>query len=81
MELADYNITFLYIKSKNNFLADAISKLKMVNIYEEPLENPKAQVVINAQEVVTEMCATNMHTVNTRTICSEQKWGMKCTKN
>ena len=28
MELADYNITFVHIKGKNNVLADAISRLK-----------------------------------------------------
>ena len=28
MELADYNIMFVYIKGKNNVLADAISRLK-----------------------------------------------------
>ena len=40
MELADYNITYVHIKVKNNILADAISGLK---IYKEPLENPKAR--------------------------------------
>ena len=43
MELTDYNITFIHIKGKINALADAISKLKTLNIYKEPLENPKHQ--------------------------------------
>ena len=58
VELADYNITFVHIKGKNNVLADAISRLKTLNIYQEPLENPKAQVGNYAQEGVTEICAT-----------------------
>ena len=28
MELADYNITFVHVKGKNNVLMDAISRLK-----------------------------------------------------
>ena len=42
LELADYNIKFVHIKGKNNVLTDAISSLKTLNIYEEPLENPKS---------------------------------------
>ena len=72
--LADYNISFMHIKGKHNILADAISKLKMLNIYEEPLENPKVQIVSNSQSVVMEICATSMHTVDTNMLCNEQKW-------
>ena len=36
MELADYNITFLHIKGKNNVLVVSISMLKTLNIYKEP---------------------------------------------
>ena len=32
MELADYNITFIHIKGKNNVLGDAISRLKTLHI-------------------------------------------------
>ena len=48
MELAVYNITFLHIKGKHNILADTISRLKSLNIYEEALENPKAQLLSNS---------------------------------
>ena len=51
MELAEYNITFVHIKGKNNVLADNISRL---NIYKEPLENPKTQVVNNTQKTLWE---------------------------
>ena len=47
VELADYNITFVHIKGKNNVLADAISRLQTLNISKKPLENPKTPVVSN----------------------------------
>ena len=43
MELPDYNIMFVYIKGKKNVLADAISRLKTLNIYKEPLKSLKHQ--------------------------------------
>ena len=49
MELADYDIKFVHMKDKHNILADTISRLKMLNIYKEPLQNPKVQVVNNTQ--------------------------------
>ena len=63
MELADYDIKFIHIKGKHNILVDAISMLKTLNIYKEPLENPKVQVVNNVQQVVAVGCATSMHTI------------------
>ena len=33
MELTDYDITFIHIKGINKILADAIFKLKMLDIY------------------------------------------------
>ena len=41
MELSDYNLTFIHIKGTENILADTISRLKTLNIYMKPLENPK----------------------------------------
>ena len=58
IELADYKT----IKGKNNVLANTTSRLETLNIYKNLLENPKAQVVNNAQEIVTVICATNMQT-------------------
>ena len=62
VKLADYNIKFIHIKGKHNILADAISRLKTLNIYTEPLENSNVQVVNNMQQVDTEVCAASMET-------------------
>ena len=71
MELADCNIMFVYIKGKKSVLVDVISRLKTLNIYKEPLENPKTQVLRNTQEIVIEICTTNMHIVSTDILGSE----------
>ena len=68
---------FIHFKGKHNILVDAISSLKMLNIYEEPLET-QTQVVINRQQFVTEVCATNMHTLSVGTLCNEQEWYKMC---
>ena len=44
----------------------------MLNIYKEPLEIPKVQIVNNVQQAVMEVCATSMHTIGIDTLCSEQ---------
>ena len=43
---------FVHIKGKHNVLADAISRLKTLNIYEDPLENTETQVFNNTQQDV-----------------------------
>ena len=39
MLLQEYDITFIHIKGKDNILADAISRLCTINIYEDPAED------------------------------------------
>ena len=80
MELADYRTMFFNIQDKNNFFANAISRLKTLDIYKEPLENPKTPVVSNMQGHFMEICATNMHTLSTTMLHSEQKWDIICKK-
>ena len=63
MELSDYNIMFMHIKGKYNILEDTMSRLKMLNIYKQLLEDSKVQVVNNMQQVMTEVCATSVHTI------------------
>ena len=74
MEFVDNVITLVHIKGKNNVLVYAISRLETLNIYKEPLENPKAPVVSNMQENVTAICTTDMHTISTAMLHTEQKW-------
>ena len=52
----------------------------MLNIYEEPLENPEAQIVSNSQSVITEICATSMHTIDADLLHNEQKVDKMCKK-
>ena len=52
MELADYDITFIHIKGKNNVLADAISRLKMLDIYKEPMRIQKHQQIVTHKKML-----------------------------
>ena len=38
MLLQEYDIKFIHIKGKDNILADAISRLHTIDIYEDPAE-------------------------------------------
>ena len=80
MKLVDYNTTFVHIKGKNNVLADAISRLKTLNIYIELLENPTTPAVSNTQGYVTEVSANEMPTVSDTMLCTEQKRDIMCKK-
>ena len=73
MELADYNIIFIHIKGKNNVLADAISRLKALNIYKEILESPEAPLVSKTQGHLQKyMKESYMCIVNTTMLHTEQ---------
>ena len=72
MELEDYNIAFVHIKGKYSVLADTISRLKTLDIYKEPLGNPKTPAVHNTQGHVMEIFATSIHTINITMLHSEQ---------
>ena len=80
MELADFNIMFVHIKGKNNDLVDAISRLKALNIYKDPLLNPKTSLASITHETGMDICATDMHTRCTSMLCTEQKWKILCWK-
>ena len=58
MELSHYNLTFVHIKVSNNSLADAISKLKTLHIYWDPLENPKTTAINDTEEFIAEALHT-----------------------
>ena len=58
MELSDYNLTFIYIKGSKNILSDAISRLKTLDIYKEPLDNPNTSDTITC---IAEMVNNDLH--------------------
>ena len=39
MLFQEYDITFVHIRGKDNILADAISRLHTIDVYENALEN------------------------------------------
>ena len=73
MDLADYNITFIHIKGSNNILACPISRLKMLDIYKHPTEDPK-KLQVNDIQQVTWANVSKMHTWDGNVPCAEQKW-------
>ena len=72
MELSDYNLTFIHIKGSNNILADAVSRLKILDIYKELLDHPKASDTITCIAV---MVSSNIQTLSIDKLCTEQKEG------
>ena len=77
MKLAGYNITFVHKKGSNNILADGISRLKMLDIYKDPIEDPKKIKVSNIEHI-TEVDASKKHTLNSNVLHAEQKWDTTC---
>ena len=63
-ELSDYNLTFVHIKDNNNILAEAISRLKTLDIYRDPLESLKSTATYNTKEWVVEGVSNNIQTLN-----------------
>ena len=44
------------------------------------MENPKTPAISNMQEHIMEICATNMHTLSTTVLHTEQRWDITCKK-
>ena len=78
MELSDYYLTFVHIKGNDNILADAISRLNMLDIYMEPIENRKTGTPNNTEKCITEVVPNNVHTLHTDTLHAEEKVDIKC---
>ena len=77
MELADYNIAFVHIKGSNKILADALSRLKMLDIYKDPIVDPK---MLKASEIqhITEVNTCNIHTLDSNVLHAKQKQDITC---
>ena len=64
VELTDYDLTFVYIRGTGNILAD--TRLKTLDIYIEPLENPKTAASNNTEECITQVVANKIQTFKYR---------------
>ena len=80
LELADYNISFVHIKGKDNILAGTISRSKTLDIYKEVMENLKTPAFNNSQGHIMEIYATYKHTVSTTVIHTKQRGNIMCKK-
>ena len=91
MLLQEYNITFSHIKGKDNILADAISWLCTVNIYEDPAENgllhsPTAQnkacsnKATDSVQLLYSRTTQQLLNITTRTLWNLQKQDRFCKK-
>ena len=70
IEFSDYDLMFVQIKSSNNILAGAISRLKTLDIYEEPLYNPKTS---HAMTHIIEIVTTDLQTISINKLYTKQK--------
>ena len=48
MLLQEYDVTFVHIKGKDNILADAISRLHTIDIYEKAIETQHSHAIMTA---------------------------------
>ena len=78
MEVSDLNFTFVYIKGTDDILADVISRLKMLEICIEPLENSKTAAFRNKEECIAEVVANKIQSLCTDILCAEQKRDTNC---
>ena len=78
VELSDYNITFVPIRGCNNILAIAISWLKTLDIYRDPLENQTVRAINDTEKCIAEMVTNNIHTLSSDRLHAEQKKDITC---
>ena len=78
MELSYYSLTFVHIKASNNILADAISRIKTLDIYRDPLQYPTTTVINDIEECIAEVVATKIQTFSSDRLCAEQKKDINC---
>ena len=89
MLLHEYDITFVHIRGKDSILADAISRLHMINIYEEAIEDKQhhllgSQTATHSNTKVEQVQHLNSSTpphplnMNTIMLCNLQKQDKFC---
>ena len=65
MLLQEYDIRFVHIRGKDNILADAISRLCTINIYEDPTEVKLQHPPIPLSKVKSSKVTDNMQHLDT----------------
>ena len=88
MLLQEYDITFVHIKGKDNILADAISRLRTIDIYKRALETQHSHVVKTTTTQLDETVEQIQHVdssllpqslnMNSTTLCTLQKQDKFC---
>ena len=85
MLLQEYNIAFVHIKGKDNILADAISRLHTINIYETADDTDTAHIAnIQPNEMPEHIHLVQMSqslwpiNMSSNTLCSLQKQDKFC---
>ena len=92
MLVQEYDIKFVHIKGKDNILADAISRLCTINIYEDPTEaklqhlpivqnTGKSSKVTDSVQFLDTGTAQELLNVTTKTLRSLQKQDRFCRRN
>ena len=67
MLLQEYDITFIHIKGKDNILADTISRLHTINIYEDPAEDKLQHSPIVQNTAQSSKATDNIQLLDSRT--------------
>ena len=78
MELSVHNLSYFQLRGTDNILADAVSHLKMLQIYTEPLENPKTVALSNTEECIAEVVANKIKTLSTDRLHAKQRKDTNC---
>ena len=78
MQLSDYNLTFIHIRGTDNILVDTISRVKILEIYTELLENPRKVALNTTEECIGEVVANKIQILNTDRLHAEQKKDTNC---
>ena len=88
MLLQEYDITFVHIKGKDNILADAISRLQTIDIYEKTTETQNSHVTKTTTTQLDETVEQIQHVnssplpqslnMNSTTLCTLQKQDKFC---
>ena len=73
MELLDYNLVFVHIRVHDSILADTIIRLKVLDIYKEPIGNQRTDTHNIIEECIAEVVSNKLQTLNTKRLHAKQR--------